>query len=130
MTPGHAFLREGFALADSLSLDPHKWLFAPFDTGALLVRDPQALRDAYTEPAEYTAVTETEPLEAHAFFDHGLALSRRFRALKLWMMFKLRGVDPYPQALSAHLALREYLDERLHAEPRYATPASELSLRS
>src|SRR3546814_15531084 len=44
MTPGHAFLREGFALADSLSLDPHKWLFAPFDTGALRVRDPQALR--------------------------------------------------------------------------------------
>src|SRR3546814_7448295 len=95
MTPGHAFLREGFALADSLSLDPHKWLFAPFDTGALLVRDPQALRDAYTEAAEYTAVTEIEPLEAHAFFDHGLELSPRLRALKLWMMFKLRGVHTY-----------------------------------
>src|SRR5690606_24295280 len=44
MTDGHAFLREGFALADSLSLDPHKWLFAPFDTGALLVRPAGAAR--------------------------------------------------------------------------------------
>src|SRR5690606_37265482 len=94
-TDGHALLREGFALADSLSLDPHKWLFAPFDTGALLVREPQALRDANTETAAYTAVTDTEPLEAHAFFDHGMELSRRFRALKLWIMFKLRGVDTY-----------------------------------
>lgn len=128
MTPGHAFLREGFALADSLSLDPHKWLFAPFDTGALLVRDPQALRDAYTETAEYTAVTETEPLEAHAFFDHGLELSRRFRALKLWMMFKLRGVDTYRQAIAANIALREYLDERIDAEPRLEKLASGLSI--
>src|SRR3546814_15534957 len=117
MTPGHAFLREGFALADSLSLDPHKWLFAPFDTGALLVRDPQALRDAYTKTAEYTAVTETEPLEAHAFFDHGLELSRRFRALKLWMVFKLRRVDTYRPPKPAHSAFREHPNEPLASEP-------------
>lgn len=128
MTSGHAFLREGFALADSLSLDPHKWLFAPFDTGTLLVRDPQALRDAYTETAEYTAVTETEPLEAHAFFDHGLELSRRFRALKLWTMFKLRGVDTYRQAIAANIALREYLDARIDAEPGLERLASGLSI--
>src|SRR3546814_17232320 len=93
MTPGHAFLREGFALADSLSLDPHKWLFAPFDTGALLVRDPQAPRDAYSETAEYTAVTETAPREAHASFAPGLEHSRRFRALKLGSMVKLRAAQ-------------------------------------
>lgn len=128
MTSGHAFLREGFALADSLSLDPHKWLFAPFDTGVLLVRDPQALRDAYTETAEYTAVTETDSLEAHAFFDHGLELSRRFRALKLWMMFKLRGVDAYRQAIAANIALREFLDARIDAEPELERLASGLSI--
>ena len=128
MTNGHAFLREGFALADSLSLDPHKWLFAPFDTGALLVRDPQALRDAYTETAAYTAVTETEPLEAHAFFDHGMELSRRFRALKLWIMFKLRGIDTYRRAIADNIALREYLDARLDAEPRLERLASGLSI--
>jgi glutamate/tyrosine decarboxylase-like PLP-dependent enzyme len=128
MTQGHAFLREGFALADSLSLDPHKWLFAPFDTGVLLVRDPQALRDAYTETAEYTAVTETDPLEAHAFFDHGMELSRRFRALKLWMMFKLRGVETYRKAIADNIALREYLDARVDAEPELERLASGLSI--
>jgi glutamate/tyrosine decarboxylase-like PLP-dependent enzyme len=128
MTPRHAFLREGFALADSMSLDPHKWLFAPFDTGVLLVRDPQALRDAYAETSEYITVTETEPLEAHAFFDHGMELSRRFRALKLWMMFKLRGVAPYRQAIADNIALREYLDARIDAEPELERLASGLSI--
>jgi glutamate/tyrosine decarboxylase-like PLP-dependent enzyme len=128
MTQGHAFLRAGFAKADSLSLDPHKWLFAPFDTGVLLVRDPQALRDAYTETAEYTAVTETDPLEAHAFFDHGMELSRRFRALKLWMMFKLRGVGTYREAIAGNIALREYLDARVDAEPELERLASGLSI--
>src|SRR3546814_2470258 len=128
MTPGTACRPQGSARADSLSLDPHTWLLPPFDTGALLVRDPQALRDAYTETAEYTAVTETEPLESHAFFDHGLELSRRFRALKLWVMFKLRGVDTYRQAIAANIALREYLDERIDAEPRLEKLASGLSI--
>jgi len=128
MTRTHAFLREGFALADSMSLDPHKWLFAPFDTGVLLVRDAQALRDAYSETSEYITVTETEPLEAHAFFDHGMELSRRFRALKLWMMFKLRGVAPYRQAIADNIALREYLDVRLDAEPELERLASGLSI--
>lgn len=128
MTSGHAFLREGFARVDSLSLDPHKWLFAPFDTGVLLVRDVQALRDAYSESSEYIAVTETGPLEAHAFFDHGMELSRRFRALKLWVMFKLRGVGPYRQAIGDNIALREYLDARIAAEPELEHLASGLSI--
>jgi glutamate/tyrosine decarboxylase-like PLP-dependent enzyme len=128
MTPGHDTLREGFAMADSLSLDPHKWLFAPFDAGVLLVRDAQSLRDAYSETSEYITVTETEPLEAHAFFDHGMELSRRFRALKLWMMFTLRGVAPYRQAIADNIALREYLDARIDAEPELERLASGLSI--
>ena len=128
MTAGHAFLREGFARADSLSLDPHKWLFAPFDTGVLLVRDPASLREAYAETSEYIAVTETDPLEAYAFFDHGMELSRRFRALKLWVMFKLRGVDAYRQAIADNIALREFLDARIEAEPELERLASGLSI--
>src|SRR5690606_24295279 len=90
--------------------------------------DPRALRDAYTERADYTAVTETDPLEAHAFFDHGMELSRRFRALKLWIMFKLRGVDTYRRAIADNIALREYLDARVGAEPRLERLASGLSI--
>src|SRR3546814_7207712 len=63
-----------------------------------------------------------------SFFDHGLERSRRFRALKLWMMFKLRGVDTYRQAIAANIVLREYLDERIDAEPRLEKLASGLSI--
>jgi glutamate/tyrosine decarboxylase-like PLP-dependent enzyme len=128
MTSAYAFLRRGFALADSLSLDPHKWLYAPFDTGVLLVRDPQSLRDAYAETSEYITVTETEPLESHAFWDYGMELSRRFRALKLWIMFKLRGVDAYRQAIADNIAVREYLDQRVLAEADLELLASDLSI--
>jgi glutamate/tyrosine decarboxylase-like PLP-dependent enzyme len=128
MTSTHAFLRDGFAQADSLSLDPHKWLFAPFDTGVLLVRDPQCLRDAYSETSEYITVTETDPLESHAFWDYGMELSRRFRALKLWIMFKLRGVDAYRRAIADNIALREYLDRRVQAEAELELLASDLSI--
>ena len=128
MTASHAFLREGFARADSLSLDPHKWLFAPFDLGTLLVRDPRWLRDAYAESSEYIAVTETAPLEAHAFFDHGMELSRRFRALKLWIMLQLRGVDAYRRAIADNIALREYLDACVQRQPELELLASGLSI--
>ena len=128
LTPAYEFLHDGFARADSLSLDPHKWLFAPFDTGVLLVRDPQRLRDAYAETSEYITVTETEPLESHAFWDYGMELSRRFRALKLWIMFKLRGVDAYRRAIAGNIALREYLDQRVQAEAELELLASGLSI--
>jgi glutamate/tyrosine decarboxylase-like PLP-dependent enzyme len=128
LTPAYAFLREGFAQADSLSIDPHKWLFAPFDTGVLLVRDPQWLRAAYSETSEYINVTETDPLESHAFWDYGMELSRRFRALKLWIMFKLRGVAAYRRAIADNIALREYLDQRVLAEGELELLASDLSI--
>jgi aromatic-L-amino-acid/L-tryptophan decarboxylase len=128
MTAAYAFLREGFAQADSMSLDPHKWLYAPFDTGVLLVRDPQWLRDAYSETSEYITVTETEPLESHAFWDYGMELSRRFRALKLWIMFKLRGVDVYRRAIADNIAVREYLDQRVQADAELELLASDLSI--
>lgn len=128
MTPAYAFLRDGFAEADSLSLDPHKWLYAPFDTAVLLVRDPQWLRDAYSETSEYITVTETEPLESHALWDYGMELSRRFRALKLWTMFQLRGVDAYRRAIADNIAVREYLDQRVRAEADLELLASDLSI--
>lgn len=128
MTDAYAFLRDGFALADSLSLDPHKWLYAPLDIGALLVRDPERLRAAYAETAEYIAVTETAPLEDYASWDYGMELSRRFRALKLWMMFKLRGVDAYRDAIADNIAVRQYLDARIRSHDELQWLAADLSI--
>lgn len=128
MLPTHAFLREGFAQADSLSMDPHKWLYAPFDMGALLVRDPERLRAAYSATSEYITITETAPLETHAFWEYGLEMSRRFRALKLWIMFKLHGIDAYRRAIAENIATREYLDERIRGEKELELLASGLSI--
>jgi glutamate/tyrosine decarboxylase-like PLP-dependent enzyme len=128
MTERFAFLRDGFALADSLSLDPHKWLYAPFDIGALLVRDPARLRAAYAESAEYMTVSETDPIEAYAFWDYGMELSRRFRALRLWFMLKLRGAETYRRAIADNIAIREYLDERINGEAELEPLSSDLSI--
>lgn len=128
MTEAYAFLRDGFAHADSLSLDPHKWLYAPFDMGALLVRDPERLRAAYSAASEYITITETAPFEDHAFWDYGLEMSRRYRALKLWIMFKLRGVEAYRTAIAENITVREYLDARVRAEPELELLASGLSI--
>lgn len=128
LTRRYAWLREGFSKADSLSLDPHKWLYAPLDMGALLVRDPARLRAAYSHSADYISVTQTAPLEDFAFWDYGMELSRRFRALRLWFMFKLRGVETYRRAIAENIATREYLDRRIGEEAELERLSSDLSI--
>jgi len=128
MTKDYAWLRNAFARADSLSIDPHKWLYAPLDAGCLLFRDTETARLAFMEPAAYTTVTQTDPVEAHAFFDYGMELSRRFRALKLWFAMKLHGSDAYVHAIDANIALRRYLDACIQQDDRLQRVASELSI--
>lgn len=128
LTPSHAWLRGAFARADSLSVDPHKWLYAPLDIGCLLFRDGALAKRTFSEAAAYTAVTQSDPVEAHAFFDHGMELSRRFRALKLWLAFKLHGTDAYARRIEDNIAVRRYLDQRIDAHPRLERVASGLSI--
>lgn len=128
MTDSHGWLRAEFALADSLSIDPHKWLFSPLDAGCLLFRDASLARETFSESAAYTVVTQTEPLEAHAFFDYGMELSRRFRALKLWFAIKLHGIDKYRKAIEDNISLRQHLDERVSSSDRLELLASGLSI--
>ncbi len=128
LTESHAALRELFARVDSLSLDPHKWLFTPLDCGCLLVRDDMAMVEAMSVHADYTAVSNTEDDERYAYFDRSLETSRRFRALKVWMILKARGMDAIARRLEDNIALREYLDERIANEPRLEVMGSGLSV--
>ena len=128
MTKDYAWLRDAFARADSLSIDPHKWLYAPLDAGCLLFRDADLAKHAFSESAAYTAVTQTDPIEAYAFFDHGMELSRRFRALKLWFAFKLHGTRAYADAIAKNISLRACLDERIDRHPALERVASDLSI--
>ena len=128
MTPSHGWLRECFARADSLSLDPHKWLYAPLDIGCLLLRDAELARRTFSETAAYTTVEQTDPLEAHAFFDYGMELSRRFRALKLWMQLKVRGSDAIAARIQEDIHLREHLDASIAASDDFEALGSDLSI--
>lgn len=128
LTPSYRWMSEAFSLADSLSLDPHKWLFAPADVGCVLVRDEGAARAAFAFESEYTTVSQTESVERYAFFDHGLEMSRRFRGLKVWSILKTRGVDKLRSAIQHDIDLRKYLDARIEEAGELEHMGSELSI--
>ena len=91
LAPRAAARWQALGRADSLSLDPHKWLFAPLDAGCLLVRDARRLRRAFSHGAAYIDVVADRDMSEFAFWDHGPELSRRFRALKIWFILKCHG---------------------------------------
>ena len=103
--------------ADSLSLDPHKWLYQAVDCGCLLFRDPGAARRAFAFTGDYTRSFATEPAEAFAFFEESLELSRRFRALRLWTSLRYHGLEAFRDAIRRDLAHARRLAERVRAEP-------------
>jgi len=105
----------GLARADSVTLDPHKWLYTPVDCGCLLLREPHRARAAWTEVegADYIKIFEQSDDEAFAFFDYGVELSRRFRALKLWLLLRYYGVPRLAAAIADDSALATYMAERI-----------------
>lgn len=105
----------GLAAADSLSLDPHKWLYQPLDCGLLLFKDRQAAHTAFSATADYVRPLQEDALEAFAFFDESLELSRRFRALKLWLSLRYHGLATFRAAIGADLRHAQLLAQQIHA---------------
>jgi glutamate/tyrosine decarboxylase-like PLP-dependent enzyme len=104
----------GLERADSVSLDPHKWLFVPVDAGCLLFRDAAAAMAAFsTEDADYIRTHGYTDDEAFAFWDYGVELSRRFRALKVWLTLQYYGSRRIAEAISEDIALAAYFGEKL-----------------
>lgn len=105
---GHALLA-GLDLVDSLSLDPHKWLFQPFEIGCVLVRNGSLLSDTFLILPEYLKDTHQHSAEFN-FTDHGLQLTRGFRALKLWMSIKVFGMAAFRAAIDRGFQLAEFTE--------------------
>ena len=96
----------GLHRADSLCIDAHKWLYAPVDCSALLLHDAAATARAFGAGADdYVRVLATQPAETFAFWDHGLELSRRFRALKLWATLRFHGARRLAAAIGEDIRL-------------------------
>lgn len=109
-------LFRGLERADSVSLDPHKWLYVPVDAGCLLFRDPNPVLASFsTEDADYIKVHGHSDAEAFAFWDYGVELSRRFRALKVWLTLRYYGVNRIAEAVSHDVSLAAYLGELVSA---------------
>jgi aromatic-L-amino-acid/L-tryptophan decarboxylase len=104
----------GLNRADSVSLDAHKWLYVPIDAGCLLFRDEAAARKAFSSgDADYIKVLEQDSDDAFAFWDYGIELSRRFRALKIWLTLRYYGVRCIARAISEDNSMAEYLAQRV-----------------
>ena len=107
-------LLRGLDLADSIAIDPHKWLFQPYELGCLLVRDRQHLYDAFHIFAEYLEDAKGTDEEVN-FADYSIQLTRRFRALKLWMSLQVFGVKSFSRAIQQGFERAEQAEERLQA---------------
>lgn len=107
-------LFQGLEQADSVSLDPHKWLYVPLDAGCLLFKNEALARAAFAfDEADYIKVHEQDEQEAFAFWNYGPELSRRFRALKIWVTLRYYGVRRIAEAISGDIALTAYLAESI-----------------
>jgi glutamate/tyrosine decarboxylase-like PLP-dependent enzyme len=115
----------GLGAADSLSLDAHKWLYQPLDCGLLLFRSAAHARRAFSFTGDYARSLTADPQESFAFFDESLELSRRFRALKLWLSLRYHGLAAFRAAISADLEHAQLLAGMVRATPELellATP--------
>jgi len=119
----------GMERADSITFDPHKWLFQPFEIGCVLVRDLRHLRQAFgvhdDDHGEYLEDVGRLAGEEMIFYEIGVQLSRSFRALKLWMTLRVFGVRAMRAAIARGIVLAEETERLLRADPRYevVTPA-------
>lgn len=106
----------GMELADSITFDPHKWMFVPFACGATLVRDGgQVLRNSFDMSPEYLSEDRGFSDAEYDFFRYGQMGTRRFNSLKLWMCFKFMGRTGYSATVERHIELTQHLAARLDA---------------
>src|SRR6478609_7763531 len=109
--PSVRHLYEGIERADSFIVDPHKWLFAPFDCCALLYRDPELARRAHTQEAGYLDVI-TRSAEWNPT-DYSIGLTRRARGLPLWYSLAVHGTDAYVEAIESTLAVTRFAADEI-----------------
>jgi glutamate/tyrosine decarboxylase-like PLP-dependent enzyme len=125
--PSVAALFDGIAEADSISLDFHKWGYLPLDCGCILYRHPQLARATFSHDADYTRIlSANDEEEKFAFWDYGIDLSRRFRALNVWLLFKYAGVEAITAAIERNIQCAQYLQELIRASEDFEmlVPAS------
>ena len=114
----------GVERADSLVVNPHKWLFTPMDLSAMYTRRPDVLKRAFSLVPEYVDTAKRD--EVVNLMDYGVALGRRFRALKLWMVIRAFGVNGIVDRLRAHIALANEFAMWVENDPDWVLAAPQM----
>src|ERR1044071_886457 len=113
-SPKHKDMLRGINLADSITFDPHKWMFVPFSCGATLVREGgRVLRDAFDMSPEYLSEDRGGADVEFDFFRYGQMGTRRFNSLKLWMAIKFMGREGYAKTVEHQIELTKYLARKI-----------------
>lgn len=115
LSPKHKALYAGVEKADSFIVDPHKWLFAPFDACALVYAKPELARSAHTQHGDYLdTLTETDDFNPS---DHAFNLTRRVRGLPLWFSMATHGVSLYREAIASNIDLAHEVADHIRNRP-------------
>ncbi|WP_170328562.1 pyridoxal phosphate-dependent decarboxylase family protein [Ruegeria arenilitoris] len=117
LAPDHAHLVSGIERAGSVAIDPHKWLHAPFEAGAVLIKDRSAHFSTFEMHGDYLQLQERGMLAGEFLADYGLELSRGFRALKIWMSLKEQGAAKFGRLISQDIAFARYMARQIEAHP-------------
>ncbi len=115
--PEYRYILRGAEQADSLVMNPHKWMFTPVDFSAFFCRHPEALRGAFSLVPEY--LRTPEDASARNYMDYGIQLGRRFRALKLWFVLRYFGQEGVRARLREHIRLGQLFASWVDADPDF-----------
>ena len=120
MVPSLAPLFEGMERGDSIAVDPHKWLYVPYEAGATLVREPGKFAATFRKFPEYLAQDAESPFPGPAWFaERGVELSRGFKALKVWMGLKVHGRRAYAAQIENDVRLAKFLAAEVDRRPDF-----------
>ena len=128
VVPKYKDLFDGIMEADSIALDPHKWLYAPLEVGCTLVKNPQHLIDTYSSHPAYYNFGNHEDEPSLNYYEFGFQNSRGFRALKVWMALQQIGKNGYIEMIGEDIALSQLLFEEARRHPELEAVTQNLSI--
>ena len=117
IAPKNKALVDGIELADSIALDPHKWLHAPFEVGCVLMRNAKQHFEALEMHGDYTQMQSRGLMTGKFLADYGFELSRGFKALKIWMSLKENGVEKFGRLIDQNIEQAQYLKQLICSKP-------------
>jgi glutamate/tyrosine decarboxylase-like PLP-dependent enzyme len=128
VVPEQRYLFDGIDDADSIAIDPHKWLYAPLEAGCTLVKDPNHLIQTYSSHPVYYNFSNDEEPEARNFYEYGFQNSRGFRALKVWMVLQQAGRRGFIEMIAADIGLAGSLFRLASQHPELEAISHNLSI--